>query len=174
MVFFFLFNLLSKPQDRVWDLQSVQSEPQLKPTTQVLSDTQEFALELPFLLPVQTLGCPSFLKKLSFLKRCVRHHLICCWCGVWENRSDVGNGSVSGGVWQHLWWVVGSVQPFLRRIFWFLFLKYIISYSLRPKLFGLYFILGCPKIMSCLKSQTLLIYYPFYALNLFVGAFFFN
>ena len=48
-----------------------------------------------------------------------------------------------------------------------------IKYSLRPKLFGLYSILGCPKIISCLKSQTPLIYYHFlYALNLFVGAFF--
>ena len=32
---------------------------------------------------------------------------------------------------------------------------------------------GMSQIMSCLKSQILLIYYPFYALNLFVGAFFF-
>ena len=43
MVFFFFSNLLSKPQDRVCDLPSVQSEPQLKPTTQALSDPQEFS-----------------------------------------------------------------------------------------------------------------------------------
>ena len=32
------------------------------------------------------------------------------------------------------------------------------KYSLHPKLFGLYSILGCSKIMSCLKSQIPLIY----------------
>ena len=39
-----------------------------------------------------------------------------------------------------------------------IFISKICYKVLRSKLFSVYFILGCPKIMSYLKNQTLLIY----------------